>query len=102
MDKVIRSQYRIPASLVAWLKEKARCNSRSLNGELIELMKKAKQEEEKTAWPENKKPLSVLPTQIEASGSKCYQHKEPISKTVTSSNIKELDRQFRGIINYEF
>jgi len=32
-----------------------------------------------------KKPLSVLSIQIEASGSKCYQHKEPI------------DRQFREL-----
>ena len=49
MNKVIRSQYRIPANLVVWLKEKASCNSRSLNGELVELLKKAKQEEEKAA-----------------------------------------------------
>jgi len=40
---------RVPATLKKWLKDKAQNNSRSMTGELIELMKKAKQEEEKTA-----------------------------------------------------
>ncbi len=46
MNEVIRSQYRIPVVLVDWLKNKALSNSRSLNGELVELMKKAKEIEE--------------------------------------------------------
>ena len=46
MCEIIRSQYRIPAELVVWLKNKALSNSRSLNGELIELIKKEKAREE--------------------------------------------------------
>jgi len=45
MDKVIRSQYRIPSYLVAWLKQKARDNTRSLNGELVQTLKRAYQKD---------------------------------------------------------
>lgn len=36
---------RVPATLKDWLKNKAQSNSRSMTGELIELMKKARDEE---------------------------------------------------------
>ncbi|RZZ81429.1 Arc family DNA-binding protein [Pseudoxanthomonas winnipegensis] len=45
----VRSQFRIPAALYAWLKDKARREHRSINGqlasELTERMKQAQQKE---------------------------------------------------------
>ena len=45
-NKVVRSQYRLPINLRDWLKRKAESNNRSMNGELVELMQKAKENEE--------------------------------------------------------
>lgn len=41
---IIRTQVRIPAALAEWLKEQARANRRSMNGELVEKLEKARQQ----------------------------------------------------------
>ena len=46
MKKMESMLVRIPAELKGWLKQKAKENTRSMTGELIELMKKAKEKEE--------------------------------------------------------
>ena len=38
---------RIPVALRDWLKQQAKDNSRSMNGEIVELMKQAKEKQEK-------------------------------------------------------
>lgn len=50
MIDIIKSQIRFPRSLRDWLKNTAKENSRSMNGELVEIVKKAqkKKEEEST------------------------------------------------------
>jgi hypothetical protein len=45
-DEIIRSQYRFPKKLIEWVKGKAKDNSRSMNGELVEIVKQAKEKEE--------------------------------------------------------
>ncbi len=45
-DEIMRSQYRFPKKLIEWVKAKAKNNSRSMNGELVEIVKKAKEKEE--------------------------------------------------------
>jgi len=49
MKLTIPTSIRIPSDLKDWIENRAKRNTRSISGELIELMKKAKQEEEKTA-----------------------------------------------------
>lgn len=43
--QISRSQYRIPLALTEWLDLRARENDRSRNGELVAILKKAKEEE---------------------------------------------------------
>jgi len=43
---VIRVQTRYQADIHQWLAEKAKSSNRSLNGQLMEILKKAKEEEE--------------------------------------------------------
>lgn len=45
MDQVQRMQIRVPRILRDWLKSRAKDNNRSMNGEIIHLMKKAQEEE---------------------------------------------------------
>lgn len=45
----IPTSIRIPSELKEWIENRAERNTRSISGELVELMKKAKQEEEKNS-----------------------------------------------------
>jgi len=49
MSKITPTSIRIPRHLKDWLKDRAANNSRSINGELIQLMRKAKEKEEAKA-----------------------------------------------------
>ncbi len=42
MDQMTRTQVRIPRDIAEWLKIQAREQSRSMNGQLVELLKQAK------------------------------------------------------------
>jgi len=53
MEARQRVQFRIPKYLHKWLKDKGKQANRSMNGELVELMKKAKQEDEKNSMTRN-------------------------------------------------
>ena len=46
MNKITPTSIRIPTYLREWLKDRAINNSRSVNGELIQLMKKIKEKED--------------------------------------------------------
>lgn len=46
MDEMLRSQIRLPKEIADWLKKQARNQSRSMNGQLIEVLKNAKRCEE--------------------------------------------------------
>ncbi|MBD9534635.1 Arc family DNA-binding protein [Stenotrophomonas sp. STM01] len=49
-DEQVRSQFRISESVYAWLKERAKRDHRSINGQLnAELESRMKQEQEKAA-----------------------------------------------------
>ncbi|TMN24524.1 Arc family DNA-binding protein [Pseudoxanthomonas sp. X-1] len=51
-DEEVRSQFRIPAVLYAWLREKARQEHRSINGQLTsELTERMKQAQHKEPTP---------------------------------------------------
>lgn len=45
-DDYSRYTLRIPTELIAWLKGNAKNQSRSLNGQVVEFMKKMKEEDE--------------------------------------------------------
>ena len=47
--QIASSQFRIPADLVVWLREKAENNTRTMNGELVARLKESRQREEKEA-----------------------------------------------------
>ncbi|MBD3643536.1 Arc family DNA-binding protein [Alcanivorax sp.] len=49
MKPVLRTQTRIPADLAEWLKDKAKSESRSMNGQLVALIREAKQKEAQCA-----------------------------------------------------
>ncbi|QBF27151.1 Arc family DNA-binding protein [Pseudomonas tructae] len=42
MNEQLRTQVRIPRELMEWLKEMAKDQSRSMNGQLVEVLKQAK------------------------------------------------------------
>lgn len=42
MEQMLRSQVRLPRDIADWLKSQARSQSRSMNGQLIEVLKNAK------------------------------------------------------------
>jgi len=44
MESVVRTQVRIPETLVAWLKGQAREQGRSMNAQLVECLKQIKRE----------------------------------------------------------
>ena len=44
--EIVRTQIRLPKYLRDWLMGKAKDNSRSMNGEIVELMKQAKEKQE--------------------------------------------------------
>lgn len=46
MDEYIRATTRIPNDVAEWLKSKAKAQSRSMNGQLIECLKKLMQEDD--------------------------------------------------------
>lgn len=46
-DKISRFTLRVPTELIEWLKASAKDQSRSLNGQVVEFMKKMKEEQEK-------------------------------------------------------
>lgn len=46
-NEIIKSQIRFPVILRDWLKKSAKESSRSMNAELVEIIKKAKGESEK-------------------------------------------------------
>lgn len=48
-DAQHKAQYRIPAELASWLREKAEQNTRTINGELIARLKESRQREEQEA-----------------------------------------------------
>lgn len=45
MDKK-QTQLRMPVDIYHWLTVRARCNSRSMNGELLDILKKEKEADE--------------------------------------------------------
>lgn len=45
MQQPLRTQTRIPAELADWLKEKAKQENRSMNGQIVQLIREAKQKE---------------------------------------------------------
>lgn len=45
MSEQQRTQVRIPRELMEWLKETAKDQSRSMNGQLVELLKQARREQ---------------------------------------------------------
>lgn len=45
MNEQQRTQVRIPRELMDWLKETAKDQSRSMNGQLVEVLKQAKREQ---------------------------------------------------------
>lgn len=47
--QIASSQFRIPADLAEWLREKAEENTRTMNGELVARLKESRQREEKEA-----------------------------------------------------
>lgn len=46
-SKIIKTQIRFPRYLRDWLKKQAKDSNRSMNGEIVELMKQAKEVQEK-------------------------------------------------------
>ena len=46
MASVARTQVRIPTDLMDWLKQRAREENRSMNAQLIELLKQARKQSE--------------------------------------------------------
>lgn len=46
VPEVHRAQYRLPPDLAAWLKARAEENSRSMNGEIVALLKTLRKQEE--------------------------------------------------------
>ncbi len=45
MDGLVRTQVRIPREISEWLKELAKDQSRSMNAQLVELLKQKKREQ---------------------------------------------------------
>lgn len=41
----VRTQVRIPEELIEWLKEKAKADHRSMNGQLVETLERAKKQD---------------------------------------------------------
>lgn len=47
MDKIVRTQVRLPADLADWIKDRARDEERSMNAQIVQYLKEARRSHER-------------------------------------------------------